>query len=114
MGRIRIMKGRKTTHDWTHYGFPVLDKPSPGGLVSMTMTPTSSNRRAAPRRSVNNVEMFCYRASPSVIPQFRRNIGSEIVDISPGGARVRVSEPVGRGETVTLELRDRSSGESFR
>jgi len=80
----------------------------------MTMTPTSSNRRAAPRRSVNNVEMFCYRASPSVIPQFRRNIGSEIVDISPGGARVRVSEPVGRGETVTLELRDRNSGESFR
>lgn len=80
----------------------------------MSMTPTSSNRRAAPRRAVSNVEMFCYRASPSVIPQFRRNIGSEIVDISPGGARVRVNEPVGRGETVTLELRDRNSGESFR
>jgi hypothetical protein len=78
------------------------------------MTPTPDTRRAHPRRRVSNVEMYCYRASPSVVPQFRRNIGSEIVDISPGGARVRVSEPVGRGETVTLELRDRASGESFR
>ncbi len=80
----------------------------------MVMPPTPETRRAFPRRRISNVEMFCYRASPSVTPQFRRNIGSEIVDISPGGARVRVSEPVGRGETVTLELRDRSSGESFR
>ncbi len=80
----------------------------------MDMTSTAEPRRAYPRRRLNNVEMFCYRASPSVVPQLRRNIGSEIVDISPGGARVRVSEPVSRGETVTLELRDRASGESFR
>lgn len=78
------------------------------------MPTAPDTRRAHPRRRLSNVEMYCYRASPSVIPQFRRNIGSEIVDISPGGARVRVSEPVGRGETITLELRDRSSGESFR
>jgi len=80
----------------------------------MVMVPAPDTRRAYPRRSLGNVEMFCYRASPSVIPQFRKNIGSEIVDIAPGGARVRVNEPVGRGETVTLELRDRTSGESFR
>jgi hypothetical protein len=80
----------------------------------MIMTPTAEPRRAHPRRRLSNVDMFCYRASPSVLPQLRRNIGSEIVDISAGGARVRVSEPVGRGETVTLELRDRASGESFR
>ncbi|HLY75557.1 MAG TPA: PilZ domain-containing protein [Planctomycetota bacterium] len=80
----------------------------------MVMSPAPDTRRAYPRRQLNNVDMFCYRASPSVTPQFRRNIGAEIVDISPGGARVRVSEPVGRGETVTLELRDRASGESFR
>ena len=80
----------------------------------MTMPPAPDTRRAFPRRRLSNVEMFCYRASPSITPQFRRNIGAEIVDISPGGARVRVSEPVGRGETVTLELRDRASGESFR
>lgn len=71
-------------------------------------------RRAFPRRRAGNVEMFCYRASPSATPQMRRNIGSEILDISQGGARVRVSEAVGRGETVTLELRDRASGEAFR
>jgi hypothetical protein len=80
----------------------------------MVMTPNPDTRRAFPRRSVRNVEMFCYRASPSAAPQMRRNIGAEILDISPGGARVRVSESVGRGETVTLELRDRASGESFR
>jgi c-di-GMP-binding flagellar brake protein YcgR len=78
------------------------------------MTPDYDSRRAFPRRSVRNVEMFCYRASPSATPQMRRNIGAEILDISQGGARVRVSEAVNRGETVTLELRDRASGESFR
>jgi len=80
----------------------------------MVMAPAPDTRRAFPRRRVSNVEMFCYRASPSITPQLRRNIGSEIVDISQGGARVRVLESVGRGETVTLELRDRASGESFR
>jgi hypothetical protein len=78
------------------------------------MTPDPETRRQHPRRTVKNVEMFCYRASPSATPQMRRNIGAEILDISRGGARVRVSEAVGRGETVTLELRDRASGESFR
>lgn len=78
------------------------------------MTPDYDTRRAYPRRSVRDVDMFCYRASPSATPQMRRNIGSEILDISQGGARVRVNEAVGRGETVTLELRDRASGESFR
>jgi hypothetical protein len=78
------------------------------------MTPDYDTRRAYPRRSVRDVDMFCYRASPSAAPQMRRNIGSEIVDISQGGARVRVNEAVGRGETITLELRDRASGESFR
>lgn len=80
----------------------------------MPMTPSPETRRAFPRRRVNNVEMYFYRASPSITPQLRRNIGAEIVDISHGGARVRVNETVGRGETVTLELRDRASGESFR
>ncbi|RPH37533.1 MAG: PilZ domain-containing protein, partial [Planctomycetota bacterium] len=79
-----------------------------------TMSSDQETRRAHPRRSVANVEMFCYRASPSATPQMRRNIGSEILDISQGGARVRVNESVGRGETITLELRDRASGESFR
>ena len=80
----------------------------------MIMTQDPDTRRAHPRRRLGNVEMFLYRASPSVTPQMRRNIGSEILDISQGGARVRVSEAVGRGETITLELRDRLSGESFR
>jgi len=78
------------------------------------MASDQETRRAYPRRSLPNVEMYCYRASPSATPQMRRNIGSEILDISQGGARVRVNESVGRGETVTLELRDRASGESFR
>lgn len=82
--------------------------------LNPVMTPDYDTRRAFPRRRVPNVEMFCYRASPSATPQMRRNIGAEILDISQGGARVRVTEAVGRGDTVTLELRDRASGESFR
>ena len=35
-------------------------------------------------------------------------------DISPGGARIKLHQPVGKGDTLTLELKDRRSGESFR
>lgn len=87
---------------------------APENYAGMIMTPTGDTRRAHPRRRVGNVDMFFYRASPAATPQMRRNIGAEILDISQGGARVRVSEAVGTGETVTLELRDRASGESFR
>ncbi len=71
-------------------------------------------RRSAPRRKALGLEMFCYRASASATPQMRRNIGQELLDISVGGARVRVTELVSRGESVTLELKDRQSGEAFR
>jgi len=71
-------------------------------------------RRAHPRRAVAGVDMFCYRASASLVPQMRKNIGQELVDISQGGARVKVTEPVRQGETITIELKDRQSGETFR
>src|SRR5262245_37452293 len=71
-------------------------------------------RRAHPRRVVAGVDMFCYRASASLLPQMRKNIGQELVDISQGGARVKVSEAVRQGETITIELKDRQSGETFR
>lgn len=72
------------------------------------------SRRAHPRRVLAGVDLVCYRTAPGPEPQVRRNIGQELVDISPGGARVRVTEPVPGGERVTLELRDRASGETFR
>jgi c-di-GMP-binding flagellar brake protein YcgR len=71
-------------------------------------------RRAHPRRVLAGVDLACYRTVPGPEPQARRNIGRELVDISPGGARVRVSEPLPAGERVTLELRERTSGETFR
>jgi hypothetical protein len=71
-------------------------------------------RRAHPRRVLAGVDLACYRTAPGPEPQARRNIGRELLDISPGGARVRVSEPLPKGEKVTLELRDPRSGETFR
>ena len=71
-------------------------------------------RRTHPRRVVAGLDLFCYHAAGGATPQFRRNLGHELQDISPGGARLRVVEPLDRGEMVTVELRDRRSGESFR
>jgi hypothetical protein len=76
--------------------------------------PAPDPRRVHPRRPIAGVDLFCYRASASPAPQIRQNIGNEIVDISQGGARIRVREVVSKGETITLELKDRKSGESFR
>jgi Tfp pilus assembly protein PilZ len=71
-------------------------------------------RRAHARRVVAGLDLFCYLASGGPTPQFRRNLGHELQDISPGGARLRVVEPLDRGEMITIELRDRRSGEAFR
>jgi c-di-GMP-binding flagellar brake protein YcgR len=78
------------------------------------MSQETDPRRTHPRRSPKDLEMFCYRAAASATPQQRRNIGLSLLDLSAGGARLRTLEPVARGESVTLELRDRSSGEAFR
>ncbi len=75
---------------------------------------SDSGRRLQPRRSLGGVELLCYRASVGSGPQPRRNIAGEILDISPGGARLRLIEPMDKGETLTVELKDRRSGESFR
>lgn len=71
-------------------------------------------RRAHARRVVAGVELFCFRAAADPLPQFRVNLGRDLEDISPGGARLRVTEPLTEGEPLTVELKDRRSGESFR
>lgn len=71
-------------------------------------------RREHPRRVVAGVEIFCFRAAPESAPQLRVNLGRGLEDISPGGARLRVTEPIPQGDALTVELRDRRSGESFR
>jgi PilZ domain-containing protein len=76
--------------------------------------PANDPRRAFPRRAIAGVDLFCYKASASVTPQLRQNIGQEILDISPGGARLRLSQSVLKGDTITVELKDHRSGESFR
>ena len=76
--------------------------------------PATAPRRAHPRRFIADVDLFCYRATASVIPQVRQNIGEGVLDISPGGARIKLSQAVGKGDTITVELKDRRSGESFR
>jgi Tfp pilus assembly protein PilZ len=71
-------------------------------------------RRRDPRRSISGVEPFCYKAAPGAGPRIRENIADEVLDISPGGARVRVRQALVKGEPVTLEIKDRQTGETFR
>ncbi len=78
------------------------------------MATKSVSRRMYPRRSIAGVEITCYRSAAGPTPRPRRNIGQEILDISQGGARLRVLEPLDKGENLTIELKDHGSGESFR
>ena len=71
-------------------------------------------RRSHPRRVVAGVELFCFKAADDAEPRVRVNLGRDLQDISPGGARLRVTEPLTQGDSLTVELRDRRSGESFR
>jgi c-di-GMP-binding flagellar brake protein YcgR len=76
--------------------------------------PANDPRRVHPRRVIPGMDLFCYRASASVTPQVRQNIGEEVLDISPGGARLRLNQSVLKGDTLTVEIRDRRSQEAFR
>ncbi len=76
--------------------------------------PANDPRRVHPRRFIADVDLYCYLATKSVIPQVRQNIGEGVLDISPGGARIKLNQSVGKGDTITVELKDRRSGESFR
>lgn len=78
------------------------------------MTEKKEPRRVHPRRVVAGVELFCFRAAGDAEPRVRVNLGRDLQDISPGGARLRVTEPLTEGDALTVELRDRRSGESFR
>jgi c-di-GMP-binding flagellar brake protein YcgR len=71
-------------------------------------------RRAHPRRIIAGVDLGCFRASSNPAPQLRVNIGQDIVDISDGGARLRLTEPAQAGDPLIVELKDRRSGETFR
>jgi hypothetical protein len=73
-----------------------------------------SGRRVHARRGLPGVEILCYRAAEGPVPRPRKNLAGEILDISQGGARLRLLEAITRGETLTVELKDRRSGESFR
>ncbi len=70
--------------------------------------------RAHSRSKISGVDVFCYRAALSTVPRIRKNIGVEVLDISPGGARIEVNESLKEGETVTVEVKDYATGESFR
>lgn len=75
----------------------------------------SDKRRNYPRRKLGGIiDLFCYRAGEGSGPQSRENLGVAVLDISQGGARLRVSKPLSSGDRVAVELRDPVSGESFR
>ena len=71
-------------------------------------------RRAHPRRRTGGIDLFCYRVEETHTPTPRKNLGLEILDISQGGARLRLSERTDRGDGLAVELREGASGESFR
>ena len=60
-------------------------------------------RRSHPRRVVAGVELFCFRAAADAEPRVRVNLGRDLQDISPGGARLRSFPTVIRERIPALD-----------
>lgn len=65
------------------------------------------------RRVPEGFTLTLYRKSASAAHQVRKNIGEALLDISAGGARLRVSEAVVKGTPVSLELKELSTNDIF-
>ncbi|MBI4566083.1 MAG: PilZ domain-containing protein [Planctomycetes bacterium] len=70
--------------------------------------------RRNPRRKVEGYVLGCYRSTDlSGVSRLRHNIGLDILDIGAGGARLRLSEPVERSTSLTLQIKESGTEELF-
>ncbi len=75
--------------------------------------PEAKEVRKHPRRQTDGMTLTAYRTQPMAAYKPRRNIGAAILDISAGGCRLRITEQVESGASLTIELRELSTGDLF-
>ena len=68
--------------------------------------------RKQSRRRPEILGVTCYRCE-TTRSRVRKNVGVDILDISPGGLRIRVSELVDMGTMMIVELREPVTGDVF-
>ncbi|MBI2933407.1 MAG: PilZ domain-containing protein [Planctomycetes bacterium] len=73
----------------------------------------TKDARKHPRRNTDGMTLTCYRTKATAGYRPRKNIGEAILDISAGGCRIRLSEAVESGASVTIELRETATGDLF-
>lgn len=79
---------------------------------------SSGGRRGAEgrrhsRREAGGFTITCYRAEEGRSLRGRKNFGVAVLDISAGGARLGVTEPLAGGIVLTVEIRETATGELF-
>src|SRR5262245_30724773 len=72
----------------------------------------AEGRRYA-RRSVEGFSLTVYRKLASAAHAVRKNVGEAILDISAGGIRLRVTEPLEKGAVVSVEIKELATNEIF-
>src|SRR2546427_10600730 len=81
------------------------------------MGDTKSKKGAEGRRyarsPVEGFSLTVYRKTAAAAHAVRKNIGEALLDISAGGCRLRVSEPVTEGTALSIEIKELATGEIF-
>ncbi len=65
------------------------------------------------RRSTAGFSLVAYKTQASSAYARRKNIGEAVLDISAGGLRLRISEPLIKGDSVTIEIKELATGDVF-
>src|SRR5258706_1816205 len=72
----------------------------------------AEGRRHA-RSDVQGFTLIVYRKAASSAHQVRKNIGEQLLDISTGGARIKVTEALPKGAPVSIEIKEVATNEIF-
>jgi hypothetical protein len=65
------------------------------------------------RRPIAGFSLVSYKTQAASAYARRKNIGEAVLDISAGGLRLRVSEPLLKGDSVTIEIKELATGDVF-
>ena len=79
----------------------------------MAETKKGAELRRHARRNIAGFTLLAYKTQAASAHRPRRNIGEAVLDISAGGGRLRLTEAVFKGDSVTIEIKELATGDSF-
>jgi c-di-GMP-binding flagellar brake protein YcgR len=79
----------------------------------MAETKKGAELRRHMRRNMSGFTLVAYKTQAASAYRPRRNIGDGVLDISAGGLRLRLTESVFKGDSITIEIKELTTGDVF-